>query len=141
PRCRVAILSITAAGTGLNFQTASLVIFAELSWTPGALLQAEDRAHRIGQTATVNVQYLFAPGTLDELMWPLIFKKLSVLDRALDGSHQDHLNSEELSEPTLADLEHSLRHPLPSPVTSSLGIASSGMSDDDTPFQPISITL
>ena len=33
--CRVALLSITAAGTGLNLTAANLIIFAELFWNPG----------------------------------------------------------------------------------------------------------
>ena len=45
------------------------MIFAELWWNPGALLQAEDRVHRIGQQNAVNIQYLLARGTLDDKFW------------------------------------------------------------------------
>ena len=77
---RVALLSITAASTGLTLTAASTVVFAELFWNPGVMLQAEDRAHRIGQKDCVSVHYLLARETLDENIWPLILRKLSLLE-------------------------------------------------------------
>lgn len=82
PTCMVALLSITAAGTGLNLTAASLVVFTELFWNPGALVQAEDRAYRIGQQDSVLVRYLLAEGTADDYLWSLIEKKLDVLGKA-----------------------------------------------------------
>ena len=42
----IALLSVTACGTGLNLTRASIAVFAELSWSHGSILQAEDRIHR-----------------------------------------------------------------------------------------------
>lgn len=61
---------------GLTFTAASHVVFAELYWNPGHIKQAEDRAHRIGQTASVNVHYLIAKGTFDTVMWSMLNRKV-----------------------------------------------------------------
>ncbi|KAL0489097.1 hypothetical protein AKO1_009042 [Acrasis kona] len=81
-----AILGLTVAGTGLNFVPCSCVVFTELSWTPGLLLQSEDRCHRIGTNASfIDVRYLIAKNTCDEYMFKLIQKKLKVIGETLDG--------------------------------------------------------
>lgn len=78
---RVALLSITAAGTGLTLTAARVVVFAELYFCPGNLLQAEDRAHRVGQTQPVSIRYLVAEGTADDRIWWMLSHKLSVLGK------------------------------------------------------------
>uniref|UniRef100_A0A8C3W6C3 SWI/SNF-related matrix-associated actin-dependent regulator of chromatin subfamily A-like protein 1 n=1 Tax=Catagonus wagneri TaxID=51154 RepID=A0A8C3W6C3_9CETA len=78
----VAVLSITAANMGLTFSSADLVVFAELFWNPGVLMQAEDRVHRIGQSNSVGIHYLVARGTADDYLWPLIQEKIKVLGEA-----------------------------------------------------------
>lgn len=54
---------------GLTLTAATTVCFAELYWNPGSLVQAEDRAHRIGQRDSVNVHYLLCKHTLDDRLW------------------------------------------------------------------------
>lgn len=82
---RVAVLSIQAAGVGLTLTAASTVVFAEMAWTPGVLVQAEDRAHRIGQANCVNVIYLHAPETLDDMIWETVGRKLENIGQVMDG--------------------------------------------------------
>lgn len=78
---QVAILSLTAASTGLTLTAAKSVVFAELYWNPGTLMQAEDRIHRIGQTTPVDIYYLICKKTIDEIFWPYLLKKLNILEK------------------------------------------------------------
>ena len=93
PRCRVFVGNINAAGVGLTLTAASSVAFVEIAWSPGEHDQAEDRIHRIGQTAdSVNAYYLLAGGTIEETMAKLIDSKRKVLDQVLDGIETDSKN-------------------------------------------------
>lgn len=85
---RVALLSITACSTGLTLTSGKAVVFAELYWNPGTLLQAEDRVHRIGQEKSVDIMYLIARETIDEYVWPKLLAKLNVLESLGIGSNQ-----------------------------------------------------
>lgn len=85
---------MTVASIGLTFTAASRVLFVELFWNPGVLLQAEDRAHRIGQKDSVQVTYLLAQGTSDDVLWPLLQEKLRVLERLGLGSSTEFDPSE-----------------------------------------------
>jgi SNF2 family DNA or RNA helicase len=67
----VFLLSLRAAGTGLNLTNASYVVLYDPWWNPAVEAQAIDRTHRIGQTRTVNAYKLIAPGTVEEKIWNL----------------------------------------------------------------------
>lgn len=54
------LLSTRAGGLGINLQTADVVILYDSDWNPQADLQAQDRAHRIGQRRPVQVSLRFA---------------------------------------------------------------------------------
>lgn len=87
--CKAAVLSIMAANAGLNMAAASCVIFAEIMWNPGIMVQAENRVHRIGQRDSVMVQYLLAAGTSDDHVWDLLAQKLNVLGKVGLASASD----------------------------------------------------
>lgn len=85
---KVAILSIRAAGVGLTLTAASTVVFAEMTWTPGEIHQAEDRVHRIGQASAVNIYFLHVRNSIDEIIWQNLQNKLENLGQTLDGVDQ-----------------------------------------------------
>ena len=88
--CLVAILSITACATGLTLTKASTVVFAELHFTPSIMIQAEDRAHRIGQeSGCVNIHYLFGADTLDLLLFRKLNEKQNIVSTTLDNKSKD----------------------------------------------------
>jgi len=82
-KCRVALLSIGAASTGITLTKASVMLFVELDWNPATLRQAEDRIHRIGQEKACDIRYVIATGTIDELIYEKINRKSEVIGRVL----------------------------------------------------------
>jgi SNF2 family DNA or RNA helicase len=78
-KASVFLLSLRAAGTGLNLTTASYVVLYDPWWNPAVEAQAIDRSHRIGQTRTVNAYRLIAPGTVEEKIWDLQQRKAQTI--------------------------------------------------------------
>ena len=77
------ICSVRAAGTGLNLTRAGHVIHFDRPWNPAVEDQATDRAHRIGQHATVNVHHLIAEGTVEDRIAELLARKRGLTEAVL----------------------------------------------------------
>ena len=90
--CLVAVLSFGAASEGITLTAASTVVMAELNWKPGTLVQAEDRVHRVGQAASVNIHYLHAEDTIDDIIWPNVQNKLELAGQMLDGKNDGRMS-------------------------------------------------
>ncbi|MEV4881062.1 DEAD/DEAH box helicase [Streptomyces cyaneofuscatus] len=103
----VFLLSLKAAGTGLNLTRAAHVIHYDRWWNPAVEEQATDRAYRIGQTQPVQVHRLIAEGTVEDRIAELLESKRALADAVL-GTGETALT--ELSDRDLADLV-SLRRP------------------------------
>ncbi len=99
---RVFVGNIVAGGVGINLTAARQVVFNDLDWVPANHWQAEDRAYRIGQTATVNVTYMTAPGTLDDFVAQVLRTKMKLIESVVDGRAMDAATRDVLAELELA---------------------------------------
>ena len=95
PECRVFVGSIAAAGVGITLTAASTECFAELSFVPGEVTQAEDRCHRVGQKDNVLIQHLVFDGSMDAKIVKTLVAKQAVADAALDADNQVTLTEAE----------------------------------------------
>lgn len=77
---------IQSGGTGLNIQSASVVILCEPQFKPSIENQAISRAYRMGQTRNVLVYRLLCENTVDEKMTALLEEKQAVFDAFADES-------------------------------------------------------
>lgn len=82
---KVAIIGITAGGVGLDFSAAQNVVFLELPKSASELLQAEDRAHRRGQTNAVNIYIFCGKNTSDESHWLQLNQSLFRVSSLMNG--------------------------------------------------------
>lgn len=96
-------LQIQAGGTGLNIQSASVVVICEPQLKPSVENQAISRAYRMGQARNVLVHRLLCPDSIDERMMDLLEKKQREFDAFADKSVAAE-KSAELDETTLGDL-------------------------------------
>ncbi|MEV6090044.1 SNF2-related protein [Streptomyces cellulosae] len=95
----VFLLSLKAAGTGLNLTRADHVVHYDRWWNPAVEAQATDRAHRIGQTRPVQVHRLIAEGTVEDRIAALLEAKKELADAVLGSGEQalTELTNDELA--------------------------------------------
>ncbi len=101
------LLSLKAAGTGLNLTSADTVIHYDPWWNPAAQAQATDRAYRIGQKKPVFVYNLIVAGSVEEQMLALQRRKQFLADSILEsgGGGGLHLSTDDL-DGLFAPLDH-----------------------------------
>ncbi|MGW6910789.1 DEAD/DEAH box helicase [Streptomyces sp. NPDC054940] len=97
----VFLLSLKAAGTGLNLTRAEHVVHYDRWWNPAVEAQATDRAYRIGQTRPVQVHRLIAEGTIEDRIADMLNRKRELADAVLGGGEAALT---ELTDAELADL-------------------------------------
>ncbi|GGL81330.1 helicase [Streptomyces fumigatiscleroticus] len=97
----VLVLSLKAAGTGLNLTRAGHVVHFDRWWNPAVEEQATDRAYRIGQTQPVQVHRLITEGTVEDRIAEMLQSKRALADAIL-GSGESALT--ELTDRELSDL-------------------------------------
>lgn len=87
---RVMMISTRAGGLGINLATASDVVLLDQDWNPQITLQAEARAHRIGQKNPVTIYKLVSQGTVEEQMMGRIQKKLYLSAKVTEAMEDIH---------------------------------------------------
>lgn len=85
-RVRLLFGNWKAAGVGLTLTAADTVAALDLPWTPGLMMQGEDRIHRIGQKFKCVIHYLLAKDTVEERQVAMLLRKSKVLDAILNGT-------------------------------------------------------
>ncbi len=82
--CKLFIATTQIAAEGLTLTAANIVIFNDLPFTPGALAQAQARAHRAGQTKSVHVYYVQSNTKFDTVVKETLTSRQAVTESLLD---------------------------------------------------------
>ncbi|KAL2914601.1 ATP-dependent DNA helicase Snf21 [Polyrhizophydium stewartii] len=98
------LLSTRAGGLGLNLQTADTVIIYDSDWNPHQDLQAQDRAHRIGQKKEVRILRLITAKSVEETILARAQFKLEIDGKVIQAGKFDNKTSDREREELLRSL-------------------------------------
>lgn len=98
------LLSTRAGGLGLNLQTADTVIIFDTDWNPHQDLQAQDRAHRIGQKNEVRILRLITTDSVEEVILERATQKLDIDGKVIQAGKFDNKSTAEEQEAFLRRL-------------------------------------
>lgn len=102
--CFCFLLSTRAGGLGLNLQTADTVIIFDSDWNPHQDLQAQDRAHRIGQKNEVRILRLITEDSIEEMILERAAAKLEIDGKVIQAGKFDNKSTAEEQEALLRAL-------------------------------------
>lgn len=91
PGRHVLVASLRTGGVGLNLTAASAVFHFDRWWNPAVEAQAEDRAHRIGQTRPVQVFSYLTPDSIEQWIGEILRNKRALFDDIIDRVAIDSL--------------------------------------------------
>ncbi len=91
----VFLLSTRAGGLGLNLQVADTVILYDSDWNPQQDLQAQDRAHRIGQKSEVRVFRFVTATPVEQSMYDRAMRKLDMDAKIIQAGKFNNRYTEE----------------------------------------------
>ncbi|VEU23692.1 DEKNAAC104910 [Brettanomyces naardenensis] len=92
------LLSTRAGGLGLNLQSADTVVIFDTDWNPHQDLQAQDRAHRIGQKHEVRIYRLITEDSVEEVILERAHQKLDIDGKVIQAGRFDNKSSAEEQE-------------------------------------------
>jgi SNF2 family DNA or RNA helicase len=93
-KIKVFVGNLKAAGVGITLTAAEAVIMNDLSFVPGDLSQAEDRAYRYGQKSTVSVYYPIFENTIEGVIYDMVNNKKHNIETVMG----DNLSSADIVE-------------------------------------------
>ncbi|TPX08918.1 uncharacterized protein E0L32_009622 [Thyridium curvatum] len=105
-------LTTGAGGTGINLTAANKVIIFDQSINPQDDVQAENRAHRLGQEREVEIVRLVTRDSIEELIYKACQKKLELANRVVGWEQKDASTSEEVAARTEKEIEKEVREML-----------------------------
>lgn len=106
-KASVFLISLKAGGFGLNLTGADIVIHFDPWWNPAVEDQATDRAHRIGQTKTVEVIKIITRGTIEEKIVNLHDRKRDIMNSIISDKDKENNFISKLSQSDIEDLFYS----------------------------------
>lgn len=105
PEQQVCAINIKAGGTGLNGQGANYVIVNDMDWVPSGMLQAEDRAYRIGQKRDVNVLYPIYDNTVETVLYKTVEEKMKIISTVIEGKQEQYFEGSILEDKKIQQKE------------------------------------
>lgn len=94
PKFRVILMSIKMGGTGIDFPNAAQnMVINDYDWTPEQAEQSEGRIYRINTEKPVTIEYMIAPGTIDEALFTKVQQKrelASIIQKYRKDYQEDH---------------------------------------------------